>query len=76
MRIAMCSWESLHSVAVGGVAARVTELAAALEHRGHELHVCTRMVPEQRYHECLDGVHYHRCPYNAPTALNRIGRPS
>ena len=30
MRIAMLSWESLHSIAVGGVAAHVTELAAAL----------------------------------------------
>jgi glycosyltransferase involved in cell wall biosynthesis len=38
MRIAMFAWESLHSVAVGGVAVHVTELAAEsvpgiLEHR-------------------------------------------
>ena len=34
MRIAMFSWETLHSVAVGGVAAHVTELAAdVLRHR-------------------------------------------
>jgi glycogen synthase len=37
MRIAMFAWESLHSVAVGGVAVHVTELAAALQRRGHEV---------------------------------------
>ena len=42
MRIAMFSWETLHSHAVGGIAAHVTELAAALERRGHEVHVFTR----------------------------------
>ena len=63
MRIAMLSWESLHSHAIGGVAAHVTELAAALERRGHELHVFTRMAPGQRYHDWIDGVHYHRCAY-------------
>ena len=34
MRIALLRWESLHSVAVGGMAVHVTELAAALERRG------------------------------------------
>jgi glycosyltransferase involved in cell wall biosynthesis len=63
MRIAMLSWESLHSIVVGGVAAHVTELAAALERKGHEVHVFTRMAPGQRYHDWTDGVHYHRCPY-------------
>ncbi len=63
MRIAMFSWESLHSIAVGGVAVHVTELAAAMERKGHEVHVFTRMVPGWRYHERIDGVHYHRCPY-------------
>jgi hypothetical protein len=33
MRIAMLSWESLHSVSLGGVAVHVTELAAALERK-------------------------------------------
>lgn len=65
MRIAMLSWESLHSIAVGGVASHVTELSAALGRLGCELHVFTRMAPGQRYHECLDGVHYHRCDYPA-----------
>lgn len=63
MKIAMLSWETLHSVSVGGVATHVTELAAALERRGHEIHVFTRMAPGQRYHDWIDGVHYHRCPY-------------
>jgi len=39
MRIAMFSWKTLHSRAVGGIAAHVTELAAALQRRGHEVHV-------------------------------------
>ncbi len=63
MRIAMLSWESLHSIAVGGVAAHVTELAAALERKGHEVHVYTRMGHGQRDYELIDGVHYHRCPF-------------
>src|SRR5271154_2929483 len=62
MRIAMLSWESLHSIAVGGVAAHVTELAAALERKGHEIHVFTRRAHGQAYYERVHGVHYHRCP--------------
>lgn len=63
MRIAMLSWETLHSIAVGGISHHVTELAAALERAGHEVHVFTRKGPEQRYHDLIDGVHYYRCPY-------------
>jgi glycosyltransferase involved in cell wall biosynthesis len=62
MRIAMFSWESLHSIAVGGVAVHVTELAAALERKGHELHVFTRMAHGRPQYEVVHGVHYHRCP--------------
>jgi glycosyltransferase involved in cell wall biosynthesis len=62
MRIAMLSWESLHSIAVGGVAAHVTELAAALERKGHDVHVFTRMGQGQKPHDLIHGVHYHRCP--------------
>jgi glycogen synthase len=65
MRIALLSWESLHSVAVGGVAAHVSELAAALAQKGHQVHVFTRAGENQRCHECIDGVHYHRCTYRA-----------
>mmetsp|Transcript_26452 Transcript_26452/g.45535 ORF Transcript_26452/g.45535 Transcript_26452/m.45535 type:complete len:442 (+) Transcript_26452:76-1401(+) len=61
LKIAMISWESLHSVAVGGVAAHVTELAAALERRGHEVHVFVRIGAFQKPYELIHGVHYHRC---------------
>ncbi|MEM5882640.1 MAG: glycosyltransferase family 4 protein [Candidatus Aenigmatarchaeota archaeon] len=64
MRIAFFSWESLHSIPVGGIAVHVTELAAALQRRGHEVHVFTRIGPNQQIYECIDGVHYHRCPFN------------
>lgn len=60
MRIAFFSWESLHSIAVGGVAQHVTELAAALQRRGHEVHVFTRISDGQNEHEEIYGVHYHR----------------
>ena len=67
MRIAMFSWETLHSHAVGGVAAHVTELAAALERRGHEVHVFTRPGHGTGGVHRLDGVWYHFCPHS----LNR-----
>src|SRR5690348_10037876 len=62
--MALLSWESLHSIAVGGVAAHVTELGAALERKGHEVHIFTRMGCGQREYERVDGVHYHRCAFN------------
>lgn len=65
MRIAIFSWESIHSIHVGGIAFHVTELACALERKGHEVHIFTRMgrhdhPPYERIH----GVHYHRCPFD------------
>jgi glycosyltransferase involved in cell wall biosynthesis len=63
MRVALASWESLHSIKVGGVAVHVSELAAALQRRGHEAHVFTRMGAWQPLDECIDGVWYHRCPH-------------
>ncbi len=65
MRIAMLSWESLHSVAVGGVAPHASELAEALVLKGHQVHVFTRRVVGQRAYDRIDGVHYHRCTYPA-----------
>jgi glycosyltransferase involved in cell wall biosynthesis len=62
MRIAHLAWESLHSVAVGGVAPHVTELAAALRRRGHDVHVFVRLGQGQSTYDLIDGVHYHRCP--------------
>jgi len=60
MRIAMFSWESLHSVSLGGIAQHVTELAAALERLGHEVHVFTRRGEGQQDVEVVYGVTYHR----------------
>ena len=64
MKIAMFSWETLHSQAVGGIAAHVTELAAALERRGHEVHVFTRPGYGSGGVSRIDGVWYHYCPHN------------
>jgi glycosyltransferase involved in cell wall biosynthesis len=63
MRIAILSWESLHSIAIGGVAAHVTELAAALARKGHQIHVFTRRAFGQAGHDWTDDVHYHRCTH-------------
>lgn len=69
MRIAMFSWETLHSHAVGGIAAHVTELAAALQRRGHEVHVFTRPSYGARGARPIDGVWYHYCPHNLNRSL-------
>jgi len=63
MRIAMFSWETLHSISVGGISVHVTELAAALQRRGHEIHVFTRTGSGQKDYEEIFGVHYHRCQF-------------
>lgn len=60
MRVAMFSWESLHSVVLGGIAQHVTELAAALTRRGIEVHIFTRKGAEQSAYDEIFGVHYHR----------------
>jgi glycosyltransferase involved in cell wall biosynthesis len=66
MKIAIFSWESNHSIHIGGVAVHVTELANALERKGHEVHVFTRMGrPDHAHYECIHGVHYHRCPFDS-----------
>jgi glycosyltransferase involved in cell wall biosynthesis len=62
MRIALFSWEAAYGVAVGGVAVHVSSLAQALAARGHEIHVFTRLGPDQRLYDNVFGVHYHRCP--------------
>jgi glycosyltransferase involved in cell wall biosynthesis len=63
MKIAMFSWETLHSHAVGGIAAHVTELAAALDRRGHEAHVFTRPKGSAGGVNRIDGVWHHFCPH-------------
>src|SRR5512147_290446 len=60
MRIAMFSSESLHSISSGGLGVHVTELAAGLQRRGHDVHVITRRIQEQKSYDWIDGVHYHR----------------
>lgn len=66
MKIALLSWESLHGVAVGGVAAHVTELAAGLTRiGGNEVHVFTRSPGgDTPAHALIDGVHVHRVSYH------------
>ncbi|MBM4018109.1 MAG: glycosyltransferase family 4 protein [Planctomycetes bacterium] len=77
MRVAFFAWESLHSVAVGGMARHVTELAAAIQRRGHEVHVFCRLGENQSTYAAIDGVHYHRCPINLDpdfiTEMNNMG---
>lgn len=60
MRIALFSWESLHSISIGGLGVHVSELAAGLERRGHDIHVFTRRKSWQSTYDRIDGVHYHR----------------
>ena len=64
MRIAILAWESLHSIAVGGMAVHTSELAATLADKGHQVHFFTRRMPGQLAHDYIDGVHYHRCFYS------------
>ncbi len=64
MKIALLSWESLHSVPVGGISPHVTELAEALGRKANEVHIFTRMGANQKYYEEINGVVYHRCPFD------------
>lgn len=68
-KIAHFSWESLHSLRVGGISTAVTELAAGQERLGNEVHVFTRMGLEQKEYALIDGVHYHRCPFGFDSSL-------
>ena len=73
MRIALLSWESLHSIHVGGGGTHVSELAAALGRKGHEVHVFTRMGAGQTPLERIHGVWYHRCPFKLdPSFIDEI----
>jgi hypothetical protein len=56
LRIAMFTWESMHTIAVGGVSPHVTELAAGLERRGHEVHIFSRVGDGQSSYDVIDGV--------------------
>ncbi|MEI6233730.1 MAG: glycosyltransferase family 4 protein [Planctomycetota bacterium] len=63
MRIALFSWETLHSIAVGGVGVHVSELGAALARRKHDVHVFTRRGANQSHFAVIEGVKYHRCDF-------------
>jgi len=56
MRIALFSVESLHAEAVGGLGVHATEMAAALQRRGHDVHVFCK---GQEGHREIDSVQYH-----------------
>ena len=64
MRIAFLSWESLHSIHVGGLAIVATRLAEELAKRGHDVHLFTRAAEGQTDYEYIGGVHYHRCKFD------------
>ncbi len=78
MKIAFLSWEALNAIPVGGLAVHVTELAAAMNRAGHDVHVFTRMGHAQSHYSNIDGVHYHRCPFdlnpNFVTEMNNMSR--
>ncbi|MFW5987729.1 MAG: glycosyltransferase family 4 protein, partial [Methanohalophilus sp.] len=63
LRIGMFSWESLHSVKVGGLAPHVSELSENLVELGHEVHIFTRNCGLGT-HETINGVHYHRVDHD------------
>ncbi len=62
MKIALFSWEARYGIEIGGVAAHVSDLAAALAALGHEVHLFTRQGAGQPLEDFIFGVRYHRCP--------------
>ena len=66
MRVAVFSWESLHSISVGGVAVHASELAAALCRLGHEVHIFTRQGANQALCEDIDGRSLPPLPTRSP----------
>lgn len=63
LRVALLSWESMHSVRTGGLAPAVTGLAEGLAAEGHEVHLFTRRGDGQEEHGIVNGVSYHRCTF-------------
>eukprot|EP01053_Blabericola_migrator_P002357 Blabericola_migrator_1__2356@NODE_165_length_12243_cov_242_656784_g143_i0_p1_GENE_NODE_165_length_12243_cov_242_656784_g143_i0NODE_165_length_12243_cov_242_656784_g143_i0_p1_ORF_typecomplete_len1430_score309_28Glycos_transf_1/PF00534_20/1_1e40Glyco_trans_1_4/PF13692_6/9_9e30Glyco_transf_4/PF13439_6/6_7e03Glyco_transf_4/PF13439_6/2_8e26Glyco_transf_4/PF13439_6/1_2e04Glyco_transf_4/PF13439_6/1_3e04Alphaamylase/PF00128_24/3_7e24Glyco_trans_4_4/PF13579_6/5_3e03Glyco_trans_4_4/PF13579_6/1_8e20CBM_48/ len=63
MKVAFMAWETLHTIAVGGIAPHVTELAAALRRVGHELHVYTRATGVGDTVSNHYGVYYHEIAF-------------
>jgi 1,4-alpha-glucan branching enzyme len=63
LKIAMLSWETLHTIAAGGVAPHVTELAGALHAQGHEVHIFTRTTNGTTWEHKVWGVIYHEVDF-------------
>jgi len=64
MKIALLTWESLHSIPAGGISYVIEGLSKALRDKGHEVHVFTRIGNHQSIYEEIEGIRYHRCPFN------------
>ncbi|MFQ6061981.1 MAG: glycosyltransferase family 4 protein [Methanosarcinales archaeon] len=74
LRIGMFTWESLHSVQVGGIAPHVSELSEALAKKGHEVHIFTRIGDRSSYNE-INGVYYQRCSHDqSGNIINQMDR--
>ncbi|KXA94928.1 glycosyl transferase family 1 [candidate division MSBL1 archaeon SCGC-AAA259E19] len=70
LKIATFSWESLHSVRIGGLARAVTDLTEALAEKGNEVHLFTRTDEGQPEYDLINGVHVHRVDF--PQSFNII----
>ncbi len=71
MRIGVLSWESLHSIRVGGLAIVATKQSEELAKRGDEVHFFTRWKEGQTEYQYINGVHYHRCKFDpGPSILS------
>ncbi|KXA89035.1 hypothetical protein AKJ37_02605 [candidate division MSBL1 archaeon SCGC-AAA259I09] len=64
LKIGMLSWESMHSIQVGGLSKAVTGMAEGLAENGQDVHVFTRGYTEQLDREEIGGVDYHRCKFD------------
>lgn len=65
LKVAMLSWETLHTIAAGGIAPHVTELAAALHGAGHEVHIFSRSTQPRTWEHTVWGVVYHEVAFGA-----------
>lgn len=63
MKVAFFAWETLHTIAVGGIAPHVTELAAALRRCGNEVHIFTRATTISSGVSNHYGVFYHEVTF-------------
>jgi len=71
LKIAFLSWETLHTIAAGGVAPHVTELAGALHKAGHTVHIFTRSTQNRTWENDISGVIYHEVNFNTDSDFVR-----